>query len=162
MSLVADPYPVIDPLGKLTPVVDVPFAEVRRRISALNRCDPQPPGYRYGLPLAAEFDHWAERRALVVPDEAYKPWDSGVSQTYWCRPQQGISYYEDGLWHHVGGSVNSWCSDPLTPGGNRVIRGGSCLDLAFLVQRTYRSDIDPSFAYFDVGYRVVRGVPQCP
>ncbi len=153
---VADPYPVIDPRGGFTPIVNVTFHEVERRISGRNLDDPQPPGYAYRLPIAKEYSPWVANRDLVVPIGAYRPWTWGVSSLLNTPIQQGISYYEDGLWHHVGGSVYCWCGDPLTPGG-RVTRGGSWRSSKGAVRAAYLDGCDPGFSLCDIGYRLVRG-----
>ncbi len=155
--MIADPYPVIDPRGGLTPIAMINFHEVELRVATLNEADPQPPGYRYRLPLSAEYDPWVERRSLVVPDEAYKPWNGAVDPFPVTQTQQGISYYKGGIWFHVGGSVYCWCGDPLDPGCRRSFRGGSRSDDAREVRAAYRSWNDPSNAYGFLGYRLVRG-----
>ncbi len=155
-----DPYPVVDPRGDLTPVVDVSFYDVEVRISRLNLEDPQPPGYRYRLPLAVEYDPWVERRDMVVPEEAYKPWRPGYGGSFPLPDPrfQGISHYEAGLWHHVGGSVYCWCGDPPDSDDDRVIRGSPWYSSARDVREAHQDGLSPFlFFYANLGYRVVRG-----
>ncbi len=154
--IVADPYPVVAPLGTLEPVVNVTFHDVVRRISRLNLDDPQPPGYRYRLPLAAEYDPWVGRRDQVSLD--FAPWPT---QDTSCPPLpdpsfQGISHYESGLWFHVGGSVLSWCGGPRTPGSPNF-RGNSWRDDVRDVRSTFRGWCNPDDFYDFFGYRLVRG-----
>ncbi len=156
--MIADPYPVIAPRGDLTPIVNVTFHEVERRISSLNEADPQPPGYRYRLPFQAEYDPWAANRDLVVPEEAYKPWDGVVGPLLVTATRQGISYYESGLWHHVGGSVFSWCGDPPIPEGNRVFRGGSWRSSAHYVRSAAQHWNVPGYSNGYLGFRLIRGL----
>ncbi len=161
--MIADPYPVIDPRSDLTPIAGITFYDVEARISALNLDDPQPPGYKYRLPLAAEYDPWVAGRDLAVKDKAYWPWGWGLIPFFLVGPiQQGISYYEDGLWHHVGGSVYSWCGDPLDPEGRRVIRGGGGHNSASYVRAAHYIDTLPYIKPYYLGYRLVRGLVRNP
>ncbi len=155
--MIADPYPVIDSLGALAPIVKVTFHDVEARISRLNLDDPQPPGYRYRLPLFQEYDPWVANRDLVVPEEAYTPWGGRIDPTLVTPTPQGVGYYELGLWFHVGGSVRSWCCDPLTRGGDRIIRGGSWFSDVCGVRTALLDWIDPGGSIGDLGYRLVRG-----
>ncbi len=155
--IVFDPYPVIDPRGDLGPIANVTFCDVWMKVAEINLDDPQPPGYAYRLPLAQEYDPWIEMRDLVVSVEAYKPWEGDLDILLVAAAQQGISYYNQGLWHHVGGSVFSWCSDPLDHRGNRSIRGGSWLSDPRLARVAKRDSRDSNVALGYLGYRVVRG-----
>ncbi len=155
---VADPYPVAFILGDLTPIVDVTFYGVEGRIASLNYTDPQPPGYRYRLPLSEEYFPWVERRDFLTPKEAYGSWPQILfGAPSYIPNQQGISYYEDGLWFHVGGSVYCWCGDPLSVSGNRVIRGGSWASFSRGLRAASRGSAYPVNSCDDLGYRLVRG-----
>ncbi len=159
--LIADPYPVAAALWALTPIVDVPFYDVEARVANLNLDDPQPPGYQYRLPISGEYDPWVERRSQVPLDTSHEPLEGEISCLPLCDPRfQGISYYEAGLWFHVGGSVNSWCSDPPDSDGRRMVRGGSWLSLARDVRAAYQNWVDPGLAGGVLGYRLVRGFSQ--
>ncbi len=150
---------MISPLRDLWPIVNVSFFDVEARISRLNLDDPQPPGYRYRLPLSAEYDPWVERRDQVVEGEAYEHWGRFIGSPLVCPPQQRISYYEDGLWHQVGGAAHSWCSDLSGSRGDRVIRGGSWRSNKGYVQEAPRLASRPSYSADYLGYRLVRGLP---
>ncbi len=165
---IADPYPGIDPGGNtLIPIFGLPPDEADMRVAKLNLDDPQPPGYAYRLPLSAEYDHWAKARDLAVPEEAYLPWMDGVGLDPVNPDQQGISYYEVGLWHHVGGSVECWCGDLSLVRSEfwRVFRGGSQggwgRDLRY-IRGAGRSSFSSPRAFRLKGYRVVRGLKPCP
>ncbi len=122
--VIADPYPVVSEVG-LEPVVGLPFDQVDELVFSFNRCDPQPPGYAYRFPRAIEYKPWAECRSLIQGID-FSPWpvDGAVSEPLYGATIQGISYYNQGLWHHVNGSVACWCGDPLTPRGFRMIQLG--------------------------------------
>ncbi len=155
---VADPYPVIDSRGDLTPIVRVTFYEVGLRISRLNLDDPQPPGYGYRLPLSREYDPWVEHRDLVAPVFSQWPVKGYTSCPPLCTHGfQEISYYEDGLWFHVGGSVYCWCGDPLTLDGSRVYRGGSWFSFTHHVRLADQCSVGPRNTGNGLGYRLVRG-----
>ncbi len=155
--MIADPYPVIDSRGDLTPIVEITFYGVEERIANLNLDDPQPPGYRYRLPLVSGYDSWVANRDRVVPEKAYKPWNGGIDPLLVTPTQQGISYYEDGLWFHVGGSVFCWCGDPPDSDGDRVFRGGSWYCFASYVRAALRYGNAPGNFDGILGYRLVRG-----
>ncbi len=154
--IVADPYPATHPLY-LVPSVRVDFLEVELRTASLNLDDPQPPGYAYRLPFSKEYDSWAEDRGLVVPVEAYSPWGGDIGPLLVTPTQQGVSYYNQGLWHHVGGSVYSWCGDPLTKEGKRVLRGGCRYESVARVRAPHLERGDPIYSNINLGYRLVRG-----
>ncbi len=153
---VADPYPVIALRSDLTPVVNATFAAVAKKISRINLDDPQPPGYQYRLPLGAEYDSWVGRRDLVVSVEAFEPWDGYVDSLLINAVQQGISYYENGLWFHVGGSVYCWCGDLLHE-GRRVFRGGSWHSFSRYVRAAYWCWDAPDYSGGDLSFRLLRG-----
>ncbi len=159
--VILDPYPVIDSRGDLTPIVRVTFREVELRIAKLNLDDPQPPGYQYRLPLSCENKSWAANRDLVVEEGAYEPWKkrSICPNPLLTTPaQQGISYYEGGLWFHVGGSVESWCGDPSSSiAGDRLAGGGSWGDYGPNVRSAYQSRASPNYFNGNIGYRLLRG-----
>ncbi len=162
--MIADPYPVIDPQGDLTPIVNVTFPGVEGRIASINFDDPQPPGYRYRLPLSREYDPWVERRDMVVAEGVYdpwarlNPWDEVVVGPLLSAPlPQGISYYEGGLWFHVGGSVYCWCSDPPDSDGDRVARGCSRSSYAHSVREAFQLGFAPGFSDDYLGFRLLRG-----
>ncbi len=156
---IADPYPVTDPSlgGDLTPVVDVSFYDVEVRISRLNLDDPQPPGYAYRLPLRAEYGPWVGRRNLVVAEEAYDPREEEVDRLPVTQTRQEISYYDQGIWFHVGGSVFSWCSNPVESEGRRVFSGGAWFNTMRRVRDVFWNRYDPNLSSVQLGFRLVRG-----
>ncbi len=153
-QVIADPYPVPTDPDFLGPLVGISFRDVGWAVSRLNRRDPQPPGYQYRIPLSPEYDSWVGRRDLVVPDEAYTPW--GVDPVNlpldpYFEVHQRISYYEAGIWHHIGGSVYCWC------GPFQGLRGGSWNSGSQGVKVARRSNrpLGDYGSFF--GYRLVRG-----
>ncbi len=155
--LTSNPYPVTGSIQGLNPTTYVNYHDTRPRIQKLNQNDPQPPGYAYRLPMSAEYDDWARNRDLVVPEEAYRLGNWGFGTPLPSPAKQAISYYEAGLWHHVGGSVDCWCGDPRTAAGTRVLRGGSWLCDPAQVQKASPSQKIESFTSAYTGYRLVRG-----
>ncbi len=156
--IVFDPYPLAQGPTSLFPRVAVTPSLARLGVAKLNLDDPQPPGYRYRLPLSAEYDHWAKARDLVVPEEAYLPWDDGVDiSPPIVAVQPGIGHYNQGLWLHVGGAVHSYIGDPQGQGVPLAHRGGSWDSDACRVRAAAHDYCDGGYALACTGCRVVRG-----
>ena len=136
------------------------------------KCDFSKNGYR--LPTEAEWE-WAARGGFKSGGHAYSGSDN-IGDVAWYEGNSGQTTHpvkrkrkqpnELGL-YDMSGNVLEWCWDwydgagvkpPCGPasGSDRVCRGGSWYNDADNCSVSNRDYYDPSFTYYDLGFRLAR------
>ena len=130
-------------------------------------------GYR--LPTDAEWEHAARAGEAYTYAGSDNPEDvawtyensGGTSQPVASKVANGVGLYDmsGNVWEWTGDWYAAYTADPATDptgaasGDSRVNRGGSWLADAANARVASRAGDDPGYAYFDVGFRLVRTTP---
>ena len=167
--------------GKNRPVENVSWDDIEQFFNRTERNDPE---LKLRLPTEAEWEnacraktetafHFGSDIALDQVNyrgtwDDYDSWGEGALQQ-----TAEVKSYPPNAWGlcEMHGNVWEWCQDwygaypsgPVTDpqgpdaGKSRVLRGGSWFYDGRYCRSAYRNDIDPSYRYYDFGFRLARG-----
>lgn len=167
------------------PVETVSWNEWQEFIDKLNAAARLPEGFKLRLPSEAEWEYACRAGTTTAYfwgsslngdnancDGNYYPYGTSTKGKYLARTTE-VGSYNPNPWglHDMHGNVSEWCADwciscdtasqmnPTGPssGSDRVLRGGSWLNVAVRCRSAYRGSFGPTYRLNLCGFRLVLG-----